>query len=299
MYSLEQLRGFVAVSEHLHFGRAAESLQMTQPPLSRQIQKLEAELGVHLFTRTNRQVELTAAGVELLERARHILALADRSRAAVRSVAHGERGTLTIGFTATSALSVLGPLLDRIHDQLPDVDIDLRERVSGLQRTEIDRGSIDLGLLRTVPAGDYGVRELFREDLVLAVPDRHPLAEAGRPVSVDRLVEHPMIGYARPESEYFLRKVERILGDRQVRTVYSVAQILSMLSLVARSIGVALVPRSTESLRPHGVTFLELDLPGRVAAEAQVTIAAVWDRGSRNPVLPRALEAIAAPLQLG
>ncbi|GAA3606885.1 LysR family transcriptional regulator [Agrococcus terreus] len=298
MYSLEQLRGFVAVSEHLHFGRAAESLQMTQPPLSRQIQKLEAELGVQLLTRTNRQVALTAAGAELLERARHILALADRSRAAVRSVAHGERGTLTIGFTATSALSVLGPLLDRIHDALPDVDVDLRERVSGLQRTEIDRGSIDLGLLRTVPAGEYGVRELFREDLVVAVPSGHEL-DAGGPVAVDRLVEHPMIGYARPESEYFLRKVERIVGDRQVRTVYSVAQILSMLSLVARGVGVALVPRSTESLRPHGVAFLELDLPGRLAAEAQVTIAAVWDRHSRNPVLPRALEAIAAPLQLG
>lgn len=296
MYTLEQLRGFVAVAEHLHFGRAAQSLQMTQPPLSRQIQKLEADLGVELFARTNRQVALTAAGAELLERAHHILTMSERSRSAVRSVAHGERGGLTIGFTATSALSVLGPLLERIHATLPDVDIDLRERVTSAQLAEIDRGSIDLGLLRTAPADEYGVRELFREDLVVAVPAGHPLAERGKPCTVDQVVAHPMIGYAQPDSDYFRRKVERLIGERPFRVVYSVTQILSMLSLVRRGLGVALVPQSAQVMRPDGIRFLELAAPARMASEAQVSLSAVWSRESRNPALHRVLDVLQEPL---
>lgn len=296
MYTLEQLRGFVAVAEHLHFGRAAESLQVTQPPLSRQIQKLEADLGVELFARTNRQVALTAAGAELLERARHILTMAERSRVAVRSVAHGERGTLTIGYTATSALSVLGPVLERIHDALPDVDVDLRERVTAAQLVEIDRGSIDLGLVRSAPADEYGTRELYREDLVVAVPEAHPLAARGRSCTVDQVAAHPMIGYARQDSEYFRRKVERLLGERDVHVAYRVTQIISMLSLVRRGLGVALVPASVQVMRPDGVRFLPLATPASLAAEAQVSLRAVWSQQSHNPTLFRALQALEGPL---
>ncbi|GAA3936693.1 LysR family transcriptional regulator [Microbacterium soli] len=292
MYTLEQLRGFVAVAEYLHFGRAAESLQMTQPPLSRQIQKLEADLGVELFARTNRQVALTAAGAELLERARHILTLSDLSRAAVRSVAHGERGTLTIGFTATSALSVLGPVLERIHGALPDVDIDLREGVTSAQLAEIDRGRIDLGLLRSAPADEYGVRELLREDLVVVVPVDHPLAKRGKPCTVDQIAEYPMIGYTQRDSGYFHRKIEWLMGERPVHVAYRVTQILSMLSLVRRGLGIALVPQSTYVMRPEGIRFLELAVPARMAAEAQVSLSAVWSKESRNPALRRALEVL-------
>ena len=298
MYTLEQLRGFVAVAEYLHFGRAAESLQMTQPPLSRQIQKLEADLGVKLFARTNRQVALTAAGAEFLDRAQHILTLSSRSRDAVRSVAQGERGRLSIGFTATSALSVLGPLLEQIHLALPDIDVELRERVTAVQLAEIDRGSIDLGLLRTAPTDEYGVREVFRENLIVAVPAGHPLHEAGRPCTIDELVEFPMIGYARPESEYFRRKVEQLVGDRPVKVVYAVTQILSILSLVRRGFGVALVPQSASLMRPEGLSFLELAVEPRPVADGQVTLSAVWSPQSRNPVLQRVLTVLEEPLEV-
>lgn len=298
MYTLEQLRGFVAVAEHLHFGRAAESLQLTQPPLSRQIQKLEADLGVQLLTRTNRSVALTPAGTELLERARHILALAERSRSSVRSVAHGEHGTLAIGFTATSALSVLGPVLERLRASLPDVDIELRERVSSAQLIEIDREAIDLGLLRAIPHdARYGVRQLYSEDLVVAVPADHPLARDRRAVTIDDVVAHPMIGYAPGEAEYFRRKVERIAGDRPLRIVHSVTQILSILALVDRGIGVALVPRSTARVGPASVVFIDLAVPAALSATAHVSIAAVWSAASRNPALHRALQLLDAPLQ--
>lgn len=293
MFNLEQLRSFVAVAEHLHFGRAAQELQMTQPPLSRQIQKLEADLGVQLFERTKRKVELTAAGTVFLERARRILVMTERSREAVRGVALGEAGRLTIGFTASSALSVLGPLLERVSAALPEAAIDLRERVSGAQLTEIERGSIDLAIVRSVPADpNFGVRELFREDLVVALPDGHPLAKADRACRVEQLSAYPVIGYALPESEYFYRRVEQIFAERRVRYAYSVSQILSMLSMVSSGFGIALVPRSAKKMRTEGVTYRDLLLPPNMASAAQVTISAVWSNESQNPVLWRALSVL-------
>lgn len=293
MFNLEQLRSFVAVAEHLHFGRAAQELQMTQPPLSRQIQKLEADLGVQLFERTKRSVELTAAGAVFLERARKILVMTERSREAVRDVALGEAGRLTIGFTASSALSVLGPLLERMSTALPDAAIDLRERVSGAQLTEIERGSIDLGIVRTVPSDpSFGVRELFREDLVVALPDGHPLAKVERACRVDQLSAFPIIGYALPESEYFYRRVEQILAERRVRYAYSVSQILSMLSMVSAGFGIAMVPRSAKKMRTEGITYRDLLLPPNMTNASQVTISAVWSNESQNPVLWRALSVL-------
>jgi len=296
MYTLEQLRGFVAVAEHLHFGRAAEALQMTQPALSRQIQKLEADLEVGLLARTNRHVELTAAGGELLEWARRILSLSESSRSAVRSVARGERGTLTIGFTATVALAILGPLLERLQEALPDVDINLHEQVRLEQLQGIDRGDLDLGLMRQVPTQGFGVREVFREDLVLAVPAGHPLAARGTSCTMDDVAAYPMIGYAAEGSGYFRHKVDALLGDRPVAMVHSVAQILSMLSLVARGFGVALVPNSVRPIGTNGVVFLELDVPQPLRSTAQVPLSAVWSRQSNNPALRRALEALDLPL---
>src|SRR3954469_19722992 len=127
MYSFDQLRGFVAVAEELHFGHAAERLKMTQPPLSRQIQKLERAIGVRLFERDNRRVELTAAGTAFLSEARRLLALADNAPDLARRISAGSVGTVRIGFTAASTYAVLPAVLRRIDEKLPDIDVDLYE----------------------------------------------------------------------------------------------------------------------------------------------------------------------------
>lgn len=300
MFSLEQLRGFVAVAEHLHFGRAADELQMTQPPLSRQIQKLEAEVGGALFDRSNRSVTLTPVGHMLLDRARQILAMSARSREAVRSAARGDEGSLTIGFTAASSISVLGPLLSVLGEKLPQVDVDLRERVSGAQLAGVEQGTIDLGLVRRPHDSDeIQSRILFDEPLVAVLPQNNPLAQGQGPVSLDALVKQPMIGYARPDSEYFVRKVEALLGTREVRFSFHVTQILSLLSLVRMGLGVGFVPQSAEAMRVDGTVFRRLDLDQHDDKRARVAIHAIWHRDSYNPVLWRALDALAsAPLQL-
>src|SRR3954454_19199704 len=120
-FTLEQLRGFVAVADELHFGRAAERLKMTQPPLSRQIQKLERVVGAQLLERDNRRVTLTSAGPTLLAEARRLLSLADARPERARRVASGASGVVRIGFTAASTYGTLGQLLNDLARELPDV----------------------------------------------------------------------------------------------------------------------------------------------------------------------------------
>ena len=123
MITLDQVRSFVAVAEELHFGRAAERLQMTQPPLSRQIQKLEKSVGARLLERDNRRVELTGAGAAFLDEAYRLLNLVEGAGDLARRVDAGAAGVVRLGFTAVSAISILGPLLRRLTAELPDVEV--------------------------------------------------------------------------------------------------------------------------------------------------------------------------------
>ncbi|MEU6727518.1 LysR family transcriptional regulator [Nonomuraea wenchangensis] len=148
MLTLDQIRAFVAVAEELHFGRAAERLRMTQPPLSRHIQKLERAIGVTLLERDNRRVILTEAGRGFLEDARHMLTLVETAGDRARRIAGGASGTLRLGFTAVSAISMLGRLLRLLAERLPEIDVILHEQVTATQLDGILRGELDLGLAR-------------------------------------------------------------------------------------------------------------------------------------------------------
>src|SRR5215210_5514321 len=130
VFTLDQVRAFVVVAEELHFGRAAERLQMTQPPLSRSMQKLERAVGVRLFERDNRKVELTTAGKTFLTDARRILALASGALEQAQRMSAGSVGTVRIGFTATSTFSVLASLLNQVAEAYPEIHLDLYEMVT-------------------------------------------------------------------------------------------------------------------------------------------------------------------------
>ena len=148
MVSLARLSCFVAVAEELHFGRAAERLHMTQPPLSRQIQQLESELGVQLIERSTRAVTLTPTGAAFLPDARRILQLAEGAAQTVKRIPAGDLGTVVIGFTAASAHVVLPRLLGAAREKLPDVKLDLREMVTAVQLEGLMTGEVDLGMAR-------------------------------------------------------------------------------------------------------------------------------------------------------
>jgi DNA-binding transcriptional LysR family regulator len=282
VYTLDQVRCFLAVAEELHFGRAAARLNMTQPPLSRQVQKLERAVGVPLLERDNRHVELTTAGTVFLEEARRLLTAADAAPALAQKIAAGRAGVLRLGFTAASGFSLLGTLVQEIAEFMPDVDLDLRELVTIEQIEAIRRGELDLALGR--PPFDqesFGSRLLLSEDLVLAVPHGHPLTKLDRPVAVADLRDQPVVGHHPTKARYFYDMVVRYIGVEHSNVVHVVSQILTMCSLVAAGRGVAFVPESARLLGLPGVTFLELaDVPHGV-----VELHAIWSRTSKNPAL--------------
>src|ERR1700759_3984860 len=193
---LRRIQYFVAVAEETHFGRAAERLQMAQPPLSQQIKALEAEMGVTLFRRTTRKVELTAAGERFLSRARAILASVDEAVTEAAQVAAGRRGRIAIGFTGSATYDLLPSLVRVLRADLPGIELDIRgEMLTPDQVAALTDGTLDLGLLR--PPGRSAAVEvhvLRRDPLIAVLPEHHPLAGRGR-VQLADLRDDPFITY--------------------------------------------------------------------------------------------------------
>jgi DNA-binding transcriptional LysR family regulator len=289
MFSFEQLRGFVAVAEELHFGRAAERLAMTQPPLSRSIQKLEREVGVRLFDRDSRGVRLTPAGAAFLGEARRVLALAESAPELARRISEGSAGTVRIGFTAGSGYGVLPRLLDHLSRRLPDLELDLTEMVTREQVDALLAHEIDLGLARPPfdPAA-FASHLLVREDLVVAVPAGHRLTELGRPLRPEDLTSERMIMHSAEKARYFYDLVVGLVPVRHDNVAHTVSQILTMVWLVQGRRGIALVPRSTSLLHVDGVDFLPLETPTPRPVELHV----LWSRDSQNAALPVVLQAL-------
>lgn len=288
MFSLARLSCFIAVAEELHFGRAAERLHMTQPPLSRQIQQLETELGVQLIDRTTRSVTLTPAGLAFLPDARRILQLAESAALTVRRVPAGDLGTVVVGFTAASAHAVLPRLLEQTRKTLPDVKLELREMVSSVQIEALMSGEIDLGMARP-PLKRPGIvsRPLLHEQLVAALPAGHPLTEQARQLTLNDLDGQDFVMYSPVQARYFnelLISTFTIAGATP-RYVQFVTQVHTMLVLVRSGIGIALVPASAATLHPEGVVFRTIG----AFRERPVELDAAWRGDSTNPALLRLL----------
>lgn len=288
MFTLEQLRGFVAVAEELHFGRAAERLRMTQPPLSRSIQKLERAVGARLLERDNRNVELTTAGAVFLSEARRLLRLADSAATQARRLQAGSAGTVSVGFTATATFGILTRLLDFFGSTFPDIHLDLHELVTREQVAALLAGELDLGLARPpFDAVAFDSRLLHREDLLLAVPTGHRLAQQAD-VDPHAVTGEALIMYSPAEARYFYDLVVRLIPITSENVVHSVSQVMTMLWLVASGRGIAFVPQSAARLGVPGVEFLTLvGLPLH-----PVELHLLWLREARNPALQAVLEAL-------
>ncbi|GGZ09383.1 LysR family transcriptional regulator [Streptomyces olivaceoviridis] len=290
MFTLTQLTCFVAVAEELHFTRAAERLSMTQPPLSRQIQLLEGELGVKLLDRTNRTVRLTPAGRSFLAEARRIVRQAEHAALAVRRVSTGEAGSIAIGFTAASAYSALGELLESARRALPRVEILLHELVTRDQLEALSEGSLDLGLIRPSAVGpDLTARTAVREGLVAALPADHALAADDGPMELSAFDGQDFLMYSPTEARYFHELLLTTFRGAQVRPVFTqyLSQVHSILALVNIGWGIALVPEAAAEMRPTGVVYRPLRLPGH---PRPVELDYVWRKSNDNPALHALLQ---------
>jgi DNA-binding transcriptional LysR family regulator len=288
---LSQLRCFVAVAEELHFGRAAKRLFMTQPPLSRQIQLLEHDLGVELLERSSRQVHLSAAGHSFLRDARQILAFAQQASTSAQRVARGEAGRLTLGFTAVSAYSMIPQLLAQAQHALPNVDLVLREMVSVAQVEALASRMIDIGFIRQVATRHALEYQLIqKEPLLVAMPPSHALAQKKK-IDVSDLDQQPFIMYTPTEGRYFYDCIAGLFAAHGVTPEYvqHVGQTHTILGLVRAGLGLTIVPASAQELHFTGLEFRPLRQPGYYAE-----IYLAWRTDNDNPALPALRNMISA-----
>ena len=261
---LRHLRYFVVVAEERHFGRAAERLHIAQPPLSQQIRRLEAALGVDLFVRTTRRVDLTDAGTAYLQRARAILASVDNAADEARRVAAGTVGHVAIGCVGSATYSLLPALSRRLAEDLPGVEFSFRgEMLVADQLTALRQGDIDLALLRPpVSDGTLTVIPLRDERLVVALPHDHPLATR-RQVRVVDLAAVDLIVHSAGRRSAMYDVVRRLFADANVtpRIRHEVGETSTLVTLVAGGRGAAVVPEPVSALALHGVTFRPLIRP--------------------------------------
>lgn len=260
---LWQLRYFIAVAEQLHFGRAAAALHISQPPLSRAIRALEERLGVVLFLRNRRRVELTPAGARLLEEARRTLGQLERTVLELRGMASGERGRLRIGFVSLADYGgVLPALLKAYKAARPGVQLALREMLSPEQSLALAAGELDFGLLLPPIGEAAGLEHLVmqRERFVAALPARHRLAAGRGPLAVSELAAERFVMVPR-EIAPGLYDIVAGLAARAgfaLNVAQEAIQMQTVISLVSSGLGAAVVPASVANLGRRGVVYRRL-----------------------------------------
>lgn len=257
---LRQLRYAVTVAEELHFGRAAERLLVAQPSLSRQIRDLERDLGVTLFRRTSRRVELTAAGAEFIRHAQRTIAAAESTREATLAAAAGISGRVTLGFVASAAVQILPELMRNHRSHRPGVRVNLREMTTEEQVVALDDREIDVGLSRDLESEDrLVVRTLFSEPLLAVVPQSHPLRRRRR-IGLAELAGSRFVTLPRTRVPRAWDRLTGLAHAEGIRLHFAqeANQFATLLALVAADVGVAVVPSSVRTLRHDGVHYVEL-----------------------------------------
>ncbi|VFR20528.1 Transcriptional regulator, LysR family [plant metagenome] len=287
---LRQLACFVVVAEELHFGRAAKRLGMTQPPLSRQIQLLEQQLGTLLLERNSRQVSLTTAGRSFLRDARYLLEYSQRAARNARRASSGGAGRITLGFTAVASYRLMPDLVVRSRQLLPDVEVLLREMVTPELARHLVAGELDAVLTRALPQQSGLNKYLMqREPLLVALADTHPMAVLNQ-IPLQGLHRQPFVLYSPTEGKYFHDRVVGALelADVQPAFVQSAGQTHTVLALVRAGLGMAIVPASARELRLEGVVFRPL-----ADKDLHADIYLAWRSRHDNPALDAFLGRVA------
>ena len=284
---LRHLRYFVAVAEELHFGRAARRLGITQPPLSLQIQRLETELGVRLFERTNRRVELTPAGKALLAEGRHVLADFDNATKAAQRAARGETGSLTVAFAASVMFLSLPRIIRRFRAQFPSVRLELRVLPTGSQIVALRNGELDIGFLREPPPdAELTTETVMREELLLALSKRHALASRKRLRLID-VANEDFVLFPRDLAPGLHAHVLAVCAEAGVhpRIVQTSRELYTTVSLVEAGLGVTIIPASVRQMGWRGVRYYPIRSPSAVTR-----IDAAWRSDNASPILPAFVE---------
>lgn len=278
---------FLAVAEERHFGRAAQRLGMSQPPLTEQIRVLEHALKVQLFERSRRGTQLTPAGLALVPEVRKLAEHLERIERAVREAVRGREGVLTIGAVTAVMVDLLPELIAKLRQRHPQVTVSVREIDSGEAAAALHNGDVDLALVRLddPPAAGLAAAPLREERLAVALPPGHAFAERTRLRLRDLAEEDFVLCFRRASPSYF----DTLVGACRAagfspRIVHEVGSVSSQLAFVACGQGIALVPASVKRMAAASVVLRTLadKTPG-------VTVSAVWNPSRRHPLVDEAV----------
>jgi DNA-binding transcriptional LysR family regulator len=284
---LRHLRYFVAVAEELHFRRAAIRLNISQPPLSQQIQQMEEELGVILFERTNRRVELSGAGRLFLPEARATLEQADRARRIAMKAGAGELGELRLSMFPSA------PLMPRIsagirdyRESFPEVTLLLHEMESRDQIAALTERRVDIAIVRNAAlpaeAGDVGVQLVATDRLVVAMRTGHPLLRRRGAIALRALSGEPFVFYGPKMGDTIPQLVRNLC--RHAGFEPEISQLANanstMIGLVAAGLGIAIIPSALARLAPPDIAIRPLK-----ETETTVSAWALWQRPAEGPLL--------------
>lgn len=285
---LRHLRYFVAVADEQSFTRAAEQLHISQPPLSRQIQDLEEELGTPLFERGSRPLKLTEAGRFFYGHATRLLEQAAQAARATRRVARMER-RLVIGFVGSTMYGAMPRLVRLFRAERPQTELSLVEMSTLDQLEALKAGRIDVGFGR-LRLDDPGVRrEVLREErLVAAIPIEHALAIPEQPIILAALANEDILVYPKTPRPSYADQVLTLFRDQGLEpgAVHEVQEIQTALGLVAAGMGICVVPTGVSRLRPDEVVYRPLSDPQAVSP---IVMSTRLDDQNDDLVLLRAL----------
>ena len=290
---LRHLLYFIAVAEEGHITRAADRLGMQQPPLSQQIKALEQTLGVQLFRRKARGVDMTDAGRAFLDDARGVFAQLDRAIETTRRTARGEEGRICVGVTPTAPLHRFVPQVIRsFRESYPLVTLTMEEGLSqDLLRLQADR--IDVAFVRNRVADAQGliVTSLFEELMLVALPRRHLFAADGDDAAIrmKQLANEPFVLYGPPGSGIYDATIAAChQAGFNPRIGQLAPRITSALGLVAAGLGISLVPESARCIELDGVSYRPL----KGAVQPKAVLNLVSRRGDPSAVVQHFVQAV-------
>jgi DNA-binding transcriptional LysR family regulator len=292
---LRHFRYFAAVAQYLNYSEASRRLHVAQPAISQTILDLEEEIGAKLFLRSNRNVQLTAAGTVLLEEARDILVRADEATRAAQRAARGEVGILRIGFIAPATAPILPPLVQAYRRQYPDVELRLQHMNPDAQFAAFDEGKLDLGFLRLLlpEQRPYFEEEMIYSDYLVAVlPPKHPLAKE-RKIQLQKLATESFVLFHRVGAPGLFDEVVGVCRQAGFtpKVRHETDLITTVFLLVESGLGVSLVPSCVRGLEQQKTIRRPLTVPSN-----SLCLCAVWPRGSQSPTVEAFLRILRAQI---
>ena len=291
---LRHLRYFLTLADELHFGRAAQRLAISQPPLSVAIQQLEAEVGAPLFMRNSRGVQLTAAGQALVPAAQAAIDGAAQALHAARDAASGQVGRLSVGFAGTMLYRGLPQMLRRFQAEHARLQLTLRELSSSEQIVELQHARLDAGFAHVshAPAG-LAAQLVSSQPFVACVPAVHALARK-RTLPLDALAPEPLALVSRSVSpDYHARIVAACqAAGFTPQPLHELQHWLSVVSLVAQGLAVALVPAALQQAQLAGAAFVPVKDPHGTLPRYETRC--LWNPARDLPALGLFLAAVRA-----